>query len=228
MRIYKNLTLIGTSHIAIESIKEVERTILQLQPNIVALELDKPRLESLLHKGKTKLKLSDIKILGIKGFLFNIFAGWIERKLGKLVGVTPGDEMLKAVETSKKINAKIKLIDQPINITLKRLSQTITWKEKFKFAGDLIKGFIFRKEIIKFDLTKVPPKELIQRMMEELKERYPSVYLTLIEERNIYMAKNLYKLIKLYNEERIIAVIGAGHEQELLDLIKQNEQKNNL
>ena len=49
---YKNLTIIGTSHIAAESVAKVERTILKEQPAIVALELDRKRLMALLHPQK--------------------------------------------------------------------------------------------------------------------------------------------------------------------------------
>ena len=40
---YKNLAIIGTSHIAIESIKKVEEMISRQKPSTVAIELDKKR-----------------------------------------------------------------------------------------------------------------------------------------------------------------------------------------
>ena len=50
---YKNLWLIGTSHIAPESIKEVEDFILKKEPEIVCVELDKSRYKALIS-GKRK------------------------------------------------------------------------------------------------------------------------------------------------------------------------------
>ena len=84
MERYKNLYLLGTSHIAIQSIKEVSATIKQLKPEIVALELDPRRLKALFDK-EHKLKISDIKYLGAKAFLINYIAAGIEKKLGKPV-----------------------------------------------------------------------------------------------------------------------------------------------
>ena len=47
---YKNLYLIGTSHISRKSIKEVEEVIKKIKPKFVALELDQERFNHLLIK----------------------------------------------------------------------------------------------------------------------------------------------------------------------------------
>ena len=52
MRTYKNLTIIGTSHIAIQSIREVGNVIMLQKPSIVALELDTDRFYGLMQKKK--------------------------------------------------------------------------------------------------------------------------------------------------------------------------------
>ena len=134
MRIYKNLTVIGTSHISADSVKEVEGVILNLRPKIVALELDKDRLQSLLHK-KEGVRLRDIKELGVIGFLFNIVGAWVERKLGEKVGTVPGDEMRKAIRCSHNVGAKVVLIDQNIKITIKiEISRTRTLFDMIMYA----------------------------------------------------------------------------------------------
>ncbi len=218
MKSLKNLTIIGTSHIASQSIKEVEESILTIKPTIIAIELDPARLHALMAK-KRRLHLSDIRSIGIKGFFFNLIGGYVERKLGKLVGVSPGSEMKKAIELAKQTNAKLALIDQDISITLKKLSKRITWKEKGRFLYDFIASF-FVKQKINFDLTKVPEKKIIDKLTSKLKKKYPSIYLTLIEERNNIMAQNLYNIMQLHKEEPIVAVVGAGHEDTIIDLIK--------
>jgi len=135
----------------------------------------------------------------------------------------PGEEMLTAIKLAKKYKLKIALIDQPIQITFKRLSKNITFKEKFRFVVDILASLISQKKRIKIDLTKVPEKNLIKRMIKEVKMRYPNVYKTLIYERNIYMAQQLTQLLQ--SNKKILAIVGAGHEDELLRLIKWNLQK---
>lgn len=218
---YKNLYLIGTSHIAIESIKEVASVISKIRPEIIALELDRKRFQALSTKEKRKLSLKDIRKIGLKGYLFNLIGAFIEKKLAKSIGVLPGSEMIKAIKLASKFHLQIALIDQDIEITLKRLSSSITWREKFRFLYDIIKGLILRKPEVNFDLRTVPSNKIISELIQKVKERYPSFYLTLIEERNQIMAKHLYNLIHLNPDKNILAIVGAGHEQEILKMIKK-------
>lgn len=218
MRDYRNITIIGTSHIARESVDLVREKINNLKPGIVALELDKLRFETLFYSKKRKNRLSDIRYIGIKGFLFNIIGAYIENKLGRIVNVKPGSEMKAAALAAKENNADLALIDQDIRITLKNLSKAFTWREKLRFIAEIIKGLI-KREKISIDLTKVPDKKLIKKLTEKMKRDYPSIYRVLIEDRNKVMAKNLYKLMA--TNKKIIAVVGAGHEDEIIDIIQK-------
>ncbi len=217
---YKNLTIIGTSHIAKQSLEDVEKEIEVKKPDVIALELDRRRLYSLLKK-PGRMRIYDIKRVGLKGFIFSLIGAWAEKKLGKIVGVAPGSEMKKAVRLARKHNIKIALIDQDIEITLKRFSKSLTWKEKWNFIGDIVKAFFARKKVIEFDLTKVPSKKVIKKLVGKVKERYPNIYKVLIVERNYVMAENLRKIMEAYPDKKILAVIGAGHEDDILELIKK-------
>ena len=218
---YKNLIIIGTSHISIESVKEVEDVISEKKPEIVALELDRPRFRALIYGGK-KAGLKDIFSIGIKGYIFSLIGAYAEKKLGSIVDVSPGSEMKRAAEVAKENNCRIALIDQRIDVTLKRFSKEITWKEKFRFLFDLIKG-IFKKERIGFDLNKVPSNEIIKKMLNHVRKRYPNVYKVLVYERNLVMAKHLYSLMGNYNH--VVAVVGAGHGDDIIEEIKCLEKK---
>lgn len=218
---YKNLTIIGTSHISIESIKEVQSTILNIKPDIIALELDSKRFYALTSKNK-KTSLLDIKKIGLKGYLFNLLGSYLEKKLGKLVGISPGSEMLSAIKLAKKLNIKLALVDQDIEITLKNLSKAITWREKLKFLLDII-TIPIQKNKIEFDLKKVPSEKIIKKLIAQIKKQYPSLYKTLIYDRDIYIAKSLYNLISSNPEKKVIAIVGAGHESSILKWIKNAE-----
>jgi len=216
---YQNLTIIGTSHIAKQSSDEVKQTIEREKPAIVALELDQRRLAGLLQGVKSQLRLRDIRRLGFKGFLFALLGNWAERKLGNIVGVSPGAEMVTAYHEAKKCGAKVAVIDQEIEITLKRFSQRLSWKEKFRFVIDVIKAVIFRKKIVSFDLNKVPSEELIEKLIGQLQVRYPNVYDVLVRQRNYFMAKKLAKLMQ-QEQKPIIAIVGAGHGKEIIRIVK--------
>lgn len=227
MKTFRNLVIVGTSHIAQQSVEEVKRVILETSPGVVALELDRTRFLSLMSEKKRKIRLSDLPKVGLKGYLFAMVGAYIQKKLGQIVKMEPGAEMRAAIKLARKEKIKLALIDQPIEITLKRFSQEITWKERFRLVGDIFRSLVFKKKELKkyglenFDLTKVPEEKLVQKLITKLKERYPSIHKVLVKERNEVIAKNLVKLIKLNEEIKIVAVVGAGHEKELVGLIKR-------
>ena len=99
--------ILGTSHIARQSIEEVKRLIETEHPDIIALELDRKRLPALMSNAQRKVDFRAIRQIGLKGFLFSIIGAWAERKLGKIVGVAPGSEMKKAVILAKKNKKEI-------------------------------------------------------------------------------------------------------------------------
>ena len=60
-------------------------------------------------------------------------------------------------------------------------------------------------------------------MISLIRTNYPGVYKVLIEERNEVMAKNLYNLITKYPDKKIFAIVGAGHEEDILKIIRRNQ-----
>ena len=222
---YKNLVFLGTSHIAKQSIDEVKKSIEEEKPDIIALEIDKKRLNALMSKHPRKIDWRSVRHIGLKGFLFSLFGAWAEKKLGKLVGVAPGSEMKQAVKIAKNKNIKVALIDQDIEITLQRLSKSITWKEKKIFFIDLLKALFAGKKEIEFDLSKVPDKKIIKKLINKLKDSYPNVYKVLIEERNIVIAGNIKRLMNLNQNKKILIILGAGHVDEVLGLVEEAEIK---
>ncbi|MEK6856811.1 MAG: TraB/GumN family protein [Nanoarchaeota archaeon] len=219
MHTIQNLIIIGTSHIAIESVEEVTKAIQELKPDVIAMELDLNRFKRLASGKKHKLKLSDI---GQKGFLINLIGSYIERYLGKKVGVLPGSEMKKAIDLAKKDGIKLALIDQDINITLKRLKESFTFKEKLRLIKTIFLA-PFSVQKIKLDLRKVPEQKLINQLTLQVKKDYPSVYNVLIEERNKVMSVRLIRLMQ--ENKKVLAIVGAGHVLGMEKIIRWNLAK---
>lgn len=216
--------IIGTSHIAKDSIGEIKNAITTYQPDIVAVELDIERAKALFSKEKPKIGFSAIGKVGLQGFIFAKLGQNMQQKLGKWVGVEPGSEMKTAIELAKKNNLEVALIDQPINITLKNFSKAFTWREKFRFLGEVAVSLITpkrqaKKTGINFDISKVPEKELIIKLMQHMQERYPSLYKAIVEDRNKYMVKKIIQIMREKQDKKILVIVGAGHVQGMQELL---------
>ena len=222
-----NLEIVGTSHIAEQSIAEIKKKIEENKPDIIALELDSQRAAVLLEEKKQKKgsSLSGIRAFGVKGYLFARLGQFVQQKLGQKVGVSPGSEMKTALELARKNNLEVALIDQPIQITLQKFSKSFTWRERWHFLEDIILG-IFQPQkqmkkwkISQFDLHKVPAEELIIEMIENVKDRYPSLYKTIIEDRNKYMVRKIVQLLRKNKDKKMLVIVGAGHKKGMEKLL---------
>ena len=224
---FKNLKIIGTSHIAKQSINEIKKAFDEFQPDVVGVELDLQRARSLMQDQKSKISIAAIRQIGVKGYVFAKVGQIVQKKLGKFVGVSPGTEMKTAIALAAKEKKEVAFIDQPIQITLKNFSKNLTWKEKFRFVGDIFKGLVQPKKQIKqygldqFDLSKVPKDELIKKMMLQMKERYPNVYKTLVEDRNKYMFKHIVTILRKFPEKKVLIIVGAGHKEGIEEMLNK-------
>ncbi len=225
MKQFNNICLIGTSHVAEESIQQIKKGFNEFQPDIVALELDNNRVYSLKHKVKRPKNLVLIRSLGISGFLFYLFGEFTQNKIGKLVNIEPGSDMLTALDLGEKNNCLIALIDRNIQITLKRFSKHFKKKEIIRMIFDVIKGVFSKNELGKFDFSKLPSNDVIEYVIEHTKQNYPSLYKILIDERDMFMTDKLLKLSLSYPEQKILAIVGAGHVKGIISYLDKETFK---
>jgi pheromone shutdown protein TraB len=138
--------------------------------------------------------------------------------------------MLEAYRLSVENNVPVFLVDDDIENVLKNVSKKVTFFEKFRLIGDILFFSLFPKKyskkygLEKIDLSKVPPEELISKLIFEMRKRYPGLYSALVFDRNILMSRRIYSLMK--KNSLVLAVVGAGHEKEIVDLIDERFKKN--
>jgi pheromone shutdown protein TraB len=223
-----HIKIIGTSHIAAQSARDIEQAFASFQPDIVAVELDKRRLQSLRERAAgakdQRLPLSMIRQIGATGYIFAVVGKAMQKKMGSIVQVEPGIDMLTGVNLAAQHGKVLELVDQDVLITMKRLSKQFTFREKMRVISDIVKS-PFSKEMkkINFDLKKVPDDKTIDFLMNVMKKRYPSLHHVLIIERNIVMAANLDRIVRKHPGKKILLIIGAGHGDDLRQRLKQLE-----
>jgi len=211
-----SIILIPTSHIAEESIQKIKEVIEKVRPDCVAVELDEKRYIAL----KSEQSGSSMKSLGLSTFLIFTILKKLQSKVGDIVGVMPGSDMLTAVDFAKEKNILVYFIDQDIQKTLYEIKKLKT-KEKIKLIKYALAATFYiytgqgKKKI---DLSKVPPEELIEQAMETFKITFPQLYKIIVEDRNQHMATNLRKLSE--NHKIVVAVVGAGHRKGIKTLLE--------
>ncbi|MDD4251211.1 MAG: TraB/GumN family protein [Candidatus ainarchaeum sp.] len=225
----KEIILIGTAHISKESVELVEKTIQEEKPDVVGVELDNERLYQLMSGKKwQQTNIIDVVKTG-KTYLFllNILLSNLQKQLGAKVGVQPGSEMMIAVKKAQEHNIPIQLLDRNINITLKRAFKTMKLKEKLKLGSSIIMGFfgmVDPKEAIDIvSIEDLKNEDLINKLMKELGRQMPSVKKVLVDERDDYITE----MIRQSKGKKIIAVVGAGHLNGIVENLKK-EKKINL
>ena len=214
-----NYKLVGTNHISNQSKQEIKKEFSEYMPDIIAVELDLNRYKALKNKEKQKLSLSAIKTIGLTGYLFALIGRIVQNKLGKIMNVQPGEEMFLATTLAKQNKLKLFLIDQDIRVTLRNLSKKVSTKEKLRMLKDLLLA-PFSKNKTKIDISKVPPEEILKKIMVEFQTKYSQTYKVLLEDRNHYMANQIKKISQLHPDQKILVVIGAGHQRGMLKILE--------
>ena len=220
-----NLEIVGTSHIAPESKRRIVKAFNNFKPDVVCVELDSARLSGLRDKNRKGPGLSMIRQIGFTGFLFASIGGFIQKKLGNITGMSPGEEMLLAVSLAEKTSLRVELIDQDVRVTLKKINR-LPFREKARIVWDVIRAPFQRKNRVKVNLAGIPDEGFVKNLTEQLRKRYPYIYKVVIDERNKFMAKRLFVLRRENPAARILVVVGEGHVIGLKEHLKKLDDSN--
>jgi pheromone shutdown-related protein TraB len=219
-----NIYLLGTSHVSKESVSIIKKTISEIQPEVVAIELDYHRLKSLLSKQQKKPSFFQlVKEYGVFGAGFLTMASSFQKKMGKKLQILPGEDMKTAYECARKESIPTILIDQHIKKTITNLSRISTLSKCSMVFNLLIKSF--KKEYrvsIEHSLGKgnVPSEKTLEFIMNIIKKEAPEFYRVIISDRDHYMAHKLLQLQEKHSGP-ILAVVGAGHLKGMVSILEQ-------
>jgi pheromone shutdown-related protein TraB len=205
----REIVLLGTAHVSRESVEEVRLVIAEEKPDRVCVELDEGRFTA-MSQGSSWQNLNVGKVIRQgKGFLLmaNLVLASFQRRLGKDLGVKPGEEMLAAVQVSQELGIAHSLCDRNIQVTLRRAwSRTSAWG-KMKMLAALLTSVFSDEKLSAEDIEKLKQKDVLASMMEELAAYLPAAKEVLIDERDVYLAARIFQA----EGKRIVAVVGAGH-----------------
>ena len=218
----KEYFLIGTAHISKESAELVRNVIESEKPDVVCVELDEKRYRSLNEKKKwEELDLKNvIKEKQLSTLLINILLASYQKKLGEKLGVNPGVELLEATNVAKELDIPIELCDRDVRVTLRRAWASMSLWQKLKFLSAGLAGTMEKEELSEEKLKELRNKDILNEMMSELGKVMPTVKTVLIDERDKYLGQKITEA----EGNKIVAVVGAGHLQGMVEKIKSGKQ----
>ncbi|MCL2719921.1 MAG: TraB/GumN family protein [Treponema sp.] len=219
----KEFKLIGTAHVSRESIEEVRKIINEEKPDMVCVELDQGRYNSITQNDNwEKLNLSKV-FKERKGFLLivNLILASFQRRLGNELGVKPGEEMKTAIETAKEMGIPHSLCDREVHTTLRRAWSSCGFWSKSKLLASLIASAFTTEKLNEQEIENLKNRSELDGMMNELANYLPGVKEVLIDERDRYLASKIWTSaleVSANNEKpvKVAAVVGAGHKPGMI------------
>lgn len=206
----KIIYLLGTAHISEESVRDVIDAIESLRPDAVAIELDDARMKRLTNQDKQWQEMDMFSVIKKKKAMFllsSIVLSSFQRRLGESLSVAPGAEMLTAIEESEKHNIPIVLADRSAETTLKRAWNKSSFFGRQKILATLLSAIFTKETVSEEELKELKQKSTQGQMLEEISKFLPDLKEVLLDERDEYLATNIYNA----EGNVILAVLGAAH-----------------
>jgi pheromone shutdown-related protein TraB len=210
----KEIVLVGTAHVSLESAILVEQVIDQERPDTVCVELCASRYQALKQPDRWQ-ETDLIKVIREKKamvLLSNLLLASFQRKIARKLGVRPGEEMVRAIKAAETCDAEIWLADRDIRTTLARTWRNLSFWAKIKLAFNLLMSIPDASDISEEDVEKLKEQDMLESVLAEMAHDLPVVKQVLIDERDRYLA------FKIRNApgRKIVAVAGAGHVPGIL------------
>ena len=187
------ITIVGVAHV-VDLKYQIERLIVNENPQVVAVELDYGRYLALKN--------------GVRGKMPYLYRkmGEMQRQLADMLGTEVGKEMLTAVEVAQVLGKEIAFIDMNGVDIAKGIKSNMSAFEKLKLYSSVILAPFSRKRLRKEDIDDLLVNE--EKYVGYLKKKFPGLSKALFEDREEYMAKNIEKLKE---QGDLVIFVGDAH-----------------
>jgi pheromone shutdown-related protein TraB len=166
----KDIILIGTAHVSLESAELVARVIQEEKPDTVCVELCESRFQALTQKKRWQ-EMDIVKVIREKkAFLLflNLVLASFQKRVGDKLGIQPGAEMMRAIEVSEATGARIHLADRDIRITLSRTWRLMGLWSKVKLLSQTILSLDEPGRITQEDIEKMKREDVLETILSEV------------------------------------------------------------
>ena len=217
-------TLLGTAHVSKASIDAVMAAIDSGRFDAVAVELDEQR-----HKALTQpdalAQLDLVKVIREKKvapFAANLALVAYQRRLAEQLGIEPGAELKAAATEAVARGLSMQLIDRDVGITFRRIMQGLSWWDRAKLISSVAAGLFDREEVSADDIERLKEGDMLESSFGEFARETPTLYASLIDERDRYMAAKLRE--RDDGAKHVLAVVGAGHLKGMAKYLAEEQR----
>lgn len=204
-------TLLGTAHVSKASVEAVRAAIDSNQFDAIAVELDPQRLKALTEPDALA-ELDLVKVIRerkVAPFAANLALAAYQRRLAEQMGIEPGAELKAAAVEAQARNLPLQLIDRDVGITFRRILQGLGWWDRMKLISGVGASLFSSDEVAEEDIERLKEGDMLESSFGEFAQQTPTLFATLIDERDQYMAAKLRE--RSDGARRVLAVVGAGH-----------------
>ncbi len=216
-------TLLGTAHVSKASIDAVKSAIDSGRFDAVAVELDSQRHKALTQPDSLA-QLDLVKVIRekrIAPFAANLALAAYQRRLAEQIGIEPGAELKMAAMEAEARGLSMQLIDRDVGITFRRILQGLSWWDRVQLIAGVGGGLLTSEEVSEEDIERLKEGDMLESSFGEFAKETPSLYATLIDERDQYMAAKLRQ--RNDGAKHVLAVVGAGHLKGMARYLAEEE-----
>ena len=197
----------------------MEKTIDEIQPDSICIELDQDRYNSLTDPDRFR-NTDIVKIIREKRvamLLVNLILANYQKKMAANLSSTSGAEMLMGINKARELNAQLIMADRPVQTTFKRIWANMGFKDKIQMLSAVISAIFDDEEISEEDLANLQQSDILNSALKEVSEKFPRVAEVLVDERDRYLASK----IRHAPGSRVVAILGAAHTLNVPKYIQQ-------
>lgn len=221
------ITFVPSVHFSPTHRRRVRDTIRDVDPDLVAVELDEQRYERIQQKTpRNHLDLAQ-DLPPVTAATVNLVKA-IQQSVVRLYGLDPETtDMETAVETASELEIDVALIDDPIEETFAALGDRVGLDTLPKFL--VRTQFMSPQEqarqlqVLTLPFRKVESGDDVQPMVDQIRQLLPEVTEVLIDRRDEAMAQRLHALRQQGHD--LVVVIGAGHHNGIRQRLDELESQ---
>jgi pheromone shutdown-related protein TraB len=209
----RRITVLGTAHISRSSADKVAELIDQGGYDAVAIELCPSRHNALMNPDDlSRMNLFEVfrqkKAAMVSA---SLVLGAYQRRMAEQLDITPGAEMLAAIDGARARHLPVLLVDREIAVTLRRVYRNVPWWRRLGLVSGLVASLVTSRSISEEEIERLKEGDILESTFSQFAEQSSDLYIPLIDERDRYMSARIANEFSGDGYRNMLVIVGAGH-----------------